>query len=43
MHADHILVLEDGEMIGYGTHEELLMGCAVYREISRSQTGDIGG
>lgn len=43
MHADHILVLEDGEMIGYGTHEELLRGCAVYREISRSQTGDIGG
>ena len=43
MHADHILVLEDGEMIGYGTHEELLMGCVVYREISRSQTGDIGG
>lgn len=43
MHADHILALEDGEMIGYGTHEELLMGCAVYREISRSQTGDIGG
>ena len=43
MHADHILVLEDGEMIGYGTHEELIMGCAVYREISRSQTGDIGG
>ena len=43
MNADHILVLEDGEMIGYGTHEELLMGCAVYREISRSQTGDIGG
>lgn len=43
MHADHILVLEDGEMIGYGTHEELLMDCAVYREISRSQTGDIGG
>lgn len=43
MHADHILVLEDGEMIGYGTHEELLIGCAVYREISRSQTGDIGG
>ena len=43
MHADHILVLEDGEMIGYGTHEELLMDRAVYREISRSQTGDIGG
>lgn len=39
MHADHILVLEDGEMIGYGTHEELMQSCEVYREISRSQTG----
>ena len=41
MHADHILVLEDGEMIGYGTHEELIKTCEVYREISRSQTGDM--
>lgn len=41
MHADHILVLEDGEMIGYGTHEELMKTCEVYREISRSQTGDM--
>ena len=41
MHADHILVLEDGEMIGHGTHEELMKSCEVYREISRSQTGDM--
>ena len=41
MHADHILVLEDGEMLGYGTHEELMETCEVYREISRSQTGDM--
>ena len=40
MHADHILVLEDGEMIGYGTHEELIKQCQVYKEISRSQTGE---
>ncbi len=40
MHADHILVLEDGEMIGYGKHEDLLAGCQVYREISQSQTGE---
>ena len=40
MHADHILVLEDGEMIGYGTHEELMENCQVYREISSSQTGE---
>lgn len=40
--ADHILVLEDGAAIGYGTHEELLADCEVYREISRSQMGDVG-
>ena len=39
MHADHIMVLEEGKMIGYGTHEELLQSCSVYREISYSQTG----
>ena len=38
--ADHILVLENGEAIGYGTHEELLEGCPVYGEISRSQMGE---
>ena len=38
MHADHILVLEDGEMIGYGTHEELMKTCKVYQEIYESQT-----
>lgn len=37
--ADHILVLEDGVPIGYGTHEELMEGCEVYSEISRSQMG----
>lgn len=39
MHADHILVLEDGEMAGYGTHEELIKTCEVYREIGKSQMG----
>ena len=38
--ADHILVLEDGEMIGYGTHEDLMKDCEVYREISHSQMGE---
>lgn len=38
--ADHILVLEDGKMIGYGKHEELMESCQVYREISRSQMGE---
>ncbi len=36
--ADHILVLQDGEPIGYGTHEELMKDCEVYAEISRTQT-----
>lgn len=38
--AHHILVMEDGAPIGYGTHEELLQSCQVYREISRSQMGE---
>lgn len=40
--ADHILVLEDGEPIGYGTHEELMEHCSVYSEIARSQMGQGG-
>lgn len=39
MHADHILVLDDGQMLGYGTHAELMQSCGVYREISESQMG----
>lgn len=39
MHADHILVLEQGKMLGYGTHEELMETCESYREISRTQMG----
>lgn len=37
MYADQIIVLEDGEMAGIGTHEELLNNCAVYQEIYYSQ------
>jgi len=37
MHADQIIVLEDGEMAGCGTHEELLVDCEVYQEIYYSQ------
>lgn len=40
MHADHILVLEDGETAGWGTHEELLSSCKVYQEIYYSQFPD---
>ena len=35
--ADCILVLDDGIQAGFGTHEELLRTCEVYREICRSQ------
>ncbi len=37
MNADHILVLEEGEVLGYGTHRELMESCQIYREIGRSQ------
>ena len=36
-HADQILVLDGGRQVGLGTHEELLAGCPVYREICESQ------
>ncbi len=39
MNLDHILVLEEGEPIGYGNHEELLKNCEVYREIYEVQMG----
>lgn len=39
-HADKIIVLDDGEMAGVGTHEELLAGCTVYQEIYYSQYPD---
>lgn len=37
MHADKILVLDEGEMVGIGTHSELLDSCQVYKEIYDSQ------
>ncbi|MBQ6546095.1 MAG: ABC transporter ATP-binding protein [Lachnospiraceae bacterium] len=36
-HADQIIVLDDGRCVGCGTHDELLAGCGVYREIFDSQ------
>ena len=39
MHADLICVLDHGRMVGLGTHEELLDGCPLYREIAESQLG----
>ncbi|MGN1410407.1 MAG: ABC transporter ATP-binding protein [Eubacteriales bacterium] len=37
MHADRIITLDDGKIVGIGTHEELLESCPVYREIYESQ------
>jgi len=37
MHADQILVLDGGKIVGKGTHEELLASCAEYQEIANSQ------
>ena len=39
MHADKIVVLEDGENVATGTHEELILSSPVYREIYESQFG----
>jgi ATP-binding cassette subfamily B protein len=38
--ADQIIVLEDGEIVGRGTHRELLRNCEVYREIALSQLSE---
>ena len=35
--ADQIVVLDDGEVVGMGTHQELLKSCPVYQEIAYSQ------
>lgn len=43
MHADVIVVLEDGEMVGLGKHDELLSSCEVYQEIYYSQFPKEGG
>ena len=37
LHADRIVVLDEGKVVGIGKHEELLKTCPVYREIHESQ------
>ena len=37
LHAEQILVLDDGKIVGKGTHEELLKSCEVYQQIAKSQ------
>ncbi len=41
-HADKILVLEDGEVVGLGRHAELLLTCPIYAEIDASQNVQVG-
>lgn len=40
LHADQIIVLEEGSIVGIGTHEELLESCETYQEIARSQLSE---
>jgi len=40
LHADQILVLDDGCLVGVGTHAQLLENCATYQEIARSQLSE---
>ena len=40
MNADRIVVLDDGRMVGVGTHEELMRSCEVYKQIALSQLSE---
>jgi ATP-binding cassette subfamily B protein len=40
LRADKIVVLDDGEVVGVGTHDELMKCCDVYREIAVSQLSE---
>lgn len=40
LHADQIIVLEEGKIAGIGTHQELMENCSVYREIAASQLSE---
>ena len=41
MHADKIIVLDDGYTVGMGTHDELITSCPIYREIYETQFGEV--
>ena len=45
LHADNIIVLDEGKIAGMGTHEELLNSCETYKEIAKSQlsASELGG
>ena len=38
-HSDHIIVLDEGKMVGYGTHDHLMETSTIYNEIYQSQMG----
>ena len=40
LHADQIIVLDDGKIAGKGTHKELMENCEVYRQIAKSQLSE---
>ena len=40
LHADQIIVLDEGNIVGKGTHEELLKTCPVYQQIAKSQLSE---
>lgn len=40
LHADQIIVLDDGKIVGKGTHKELMENCEVYRQIAKSQLSE---
>ena len=42
MYLDRILMMDEGKMLGYGTHEELMQSCPPYREIYNTQMGEEG-
>ncbi len=41
MSLDHIMVLDEGRIIGYGTHEELMNSCEMYQDIYMTQMGEV--
>ncbi|MBP0050403.1 ABC transporter ATP-binding protein, partial [Anaerostipes hadrus] len=40
LHADQIIVVDEGNIVGKGTHEELLNTCPVYQQIAKSQLSE---
>lgn len=40
LHAEQIIVLDDGKIAGVGTHQELLKNCEVYQQIAASQLSE---